>query len=351
MSHYSYAVTVGAALKWPLPRLCCNRVVISDVFQHHRSIFAIIPRTTRVAFDILKTVIAFIPCAALYLMGSLILKCGSLQIDASQLPRLAKKVPTPRVQPDAFQRLLELSNNDELRMAYNTFTSDQCRLIRRDFKDDFRMKEFERYLSGIVDLLESEKQSQKDRVISELADALEVCLPTWVEKARKLYEELCDAGTPEDNLLREVESYKEEIITDFFQRTLGFTQWHYLNGARVNLGREIGIRQELANTDQYVTQLSFLQRFFVKWCFWTWYNNANLLIEAVTNRIQLSGKDMSYYMFFNQKLSAKNSISNADSSEEEEDHTIAYIESHFYRNRQITKEGVAFMLKEMGILR
>ncbi|KAF3362445.1 hypothetical protein PHSC3_001045 [Chlamydiales bacterium STE3] len=64
-----------------------------------------------------------------------------------------------------------------------------------------------------------------------MAEAFEVCHPTWLETATKIYSELEGRNIVKDNLLQFVQKYKEELTLTFCQNKLG-RHWHRLNFVR-----------------------------------------------------------------------------------------------------------------------
>lgn len=336
---HSYATTIGYYLKSPLITLCS----LSTPYIRENPGLFLVKIITNLALRILFT----IPCSVLYISGSLISRFSSVQVNKANLHLVANALPLPKESLYPYQRLLNLAATPEFAPKFgNTF--------RSFIVDDERIRQFLVYLGGILDVLEEDptKRYKTDYILSQLQEAMSACPPTWAEKARFLYEELLDANTAEQKLLREVECYKEDIILWLFQHILDVRQWHVLNSVREDLGRELGLRATLAKTDIYQNMFHYTHyasKWFTRWYFWYRYSNANDLIEAITERINFKDYDQQYYEFFRTQLVEKH-ITTRENEVVTDEATTDYIAEHFYNNNGMTKEGVTFMLREIGVI-
>ncbi len=358
--NYSYANAIGSTLKIPLFTLVKNVSIASSRKPWETQAIVI----GRVAIHAFIALLLIVPSGIMWFLGKAITSFSSTIIDEEGLslappkmeaPELKEedanidfhilaeryaslncdgpKVPGKTSKAELFKRLCTwISTENE-----NIFPDDPN--VRKHFCEQMKI-----YLKVITKYIESGTLS-KDKIrdiLMELAEVSTRCYPTWLEVSAKIYGELSgQAETPEVQLLRYIQDYKELLILEFCQNDME-AQWHGLNFARNVAGLDLGLNVILNKFDPYAGHDDLVfSKAIVKWLFLQRYTNTNRMIAAVLTMINAKPYQQGYFNLLQQIVQAQG-IPNSKE----------YIEENFYtESYKLNERGLNLMLRTLGILR
>lgn len=237
----NFVAKTAFSIIYPLKGSICDRII--DVVQR--------------LFKLIAILVLLIPACLLYGLGAMssaIFATPKINMDSLHLvPHFVHPEPKPEVKIDIlktwFDELPNLPNRGMFNKMIQDIETNNTQLVYRWRLPSTFYREMTIYLKNIIVEL-GKNPAKKLEVLRQLADASNVCPPTWFEVARKQYRELANPTHGENQLLAWVQEIKEEMIK-YFGQAIFDNQWHALNYARYHAGTELGLETEGLENDPY----------------------------------------------------------------------------------------------------
>jgi len=196
--------------------------------------------------------------------------------------------------------------------------------------------------SGTADEVE-EQALVKGQALIALADASNVCAPTWLEAAEKVYNTLYAPPDARNKVLQYVQKLKEELLTEYIQIDLDGRHWHGLSYMRNFLGDELGLNENTSGLDPYAGENKGpLINALFKQLFIERYDDVNRIVSSVQAQIEAKPADWRCYYNFLVEIVQGMGVAEAEGVVVDQ-----FVDTDYKPNFK----GVNLMLRNIGILR
>lgn len=355
--NYSRAQSIGCGLKKPLFKLL-SHVAIAAAGSN-----SIVVRVIKVTTHAFLAILLIIPASGAFLLGKAITHFSKTKINLQNIHLAAPPIEIPEEDPangaidlgvlvQKYERLPRVNRLMENGGSKSWWLNRLCLHVslqdpqifpdnpnkRREFCQTISL-----FLKAIIRKMNDGEipEDRQREILLELTEASTRCYPTWLEVSAKLFAEV--NGTAETvpvKLLREIQSYKETLILNYGQNSIG-ADWHVLSYMRNILGEEFGLDTSLNQLDPYgAGHAPSFGKSFCKWILLLLYGNSNHLISRIRDTINSQDFDPSYHDFLKEIL-------RNEGNENPDDYVT---ENFFDEDYKITFAGASCMLKSMGIL-
>lgn len=350
---YSYANMLGSNFKLPLYKIISTTALTFASDSPNKSKTC---RIAKIATTCFTAILLILPASFAWLIGKSISHLSSSQVNHDRLSLAPPPIAIPQEGENAHsinlnilsQKYNKLFQNEDNNLAIlcDWTTNESCSIYRDNIaKRELFCKELSMFLRHLIKKMESGQLApdKEKTILLELGKASTKCYPTWLEVAKKLFLEVNgQAETAEIKILRLIQEYKEASTLEFCQSQVD-VQWHALSYVRNLLGKELGLDTTSSKLDPHGEGKSItFGKGLTKWIFLQKYENANRLVSAVQNMINMREFDQAYHAFLVEKVKARGM-----------DHKSAatYVTENFFDDIEINFRGVNFILKEIGILK
>lgn len=364
INNYNFSPTshVGNKLKQPLFHLVAN-VALAASPKPHQHIACVV---AKLALHCIVGLVLVVPAGIAWFAGKIIVWFSKTQINHENLSLAPPPFEIPEETEEESQidvRVLakrfdafndgSIPEYSKKKSALETICNSVANNDVGEFADNpeknqlfcKEMKTFLRKIIHQININKVSREMEKEFLVM-LAEADNVCAPTWLEAAARIYSQLSGKNlSVVMKLIGLVQEYKELLILEFAQVDAG-GEWHVVNYMRNLLGDELGLNMHLNQFDRYAEKKDpVFGKTLCKWIFMQRYEDANRMVEGITNMINSRAYDPTFQDFI-VEIIKKQKVEDPEGFVGENFFNNDYEENDY----RIKECGVNLMLKEIQIL-